>query len=47
MTSHTNYSVIAFWERCNETVSIGLFSCVNDLSVCGLWLPKADVVHDR
>lgn len=46
MTAHTNYSVIAFRERCNEAVSIGLFSCVNDLGVCCLWLSKPDIVHD-
>lgn len=46
MTAHTNYSVIAFRECCDETMGIGLFSCVNDLRVCGLWLSKPDVVHD-
>lgn len=47
MTAHTNYSVIAAWEGCNEAVCIGLLSRVNDLGVCGLGLPKPNVVHDR
>lgn len=47
MRAHTNHGVIAIWETCNEAVSIGLCSCINDLSICGLRLPKADVLHDR
>lgn len=47
MRALTNHSVIAIWETCNEAVSIGLLGCVNDLGICGLGLPKADVLHDR
>lgn len=47
MKAHTNHGVIAIWETCDETVSIGLLGCINDLSVSGLRLPKADVLHDR
>ena len=47
MGAHTNYSVIAVWETCNEAVSVGLLCSVNDLSVCGLRLPEANVLHDR
>ena len=43
----TNHSVVAVWETGNEAMSIGLLGCINDLSICGLGLPKADVLHDR
>lgn len=47
MGAHTNHGVIAIWETCNEAMSIGLLCCVNDLGICCLRLPKADVLHDR
>lgn len=47
MSAHTNHSVVAIWKTCNKTMSIGLLGCVNDLSICGLGLPKSDVLHNR
>lgn len=47
MRAPTNHSVIAVWETCNEAMSIGLLGCIYDLSICGLRLPKANVLHDR
>ena len=47
MTVRTNHSVITFWEICNEAVSVGLLGCINDLSVSGFRLPKADIFNDR
>lgn len=45
MRALTDNSVIATWETCNESMSIGLLRCINDFSICSLRLPKADILH--
>lgn len=47
MRTHTNDSVIAFWETCDEAVGIGLLGSVDDFSISGLRLPEPDVIHHR
>lgn len=44
--AHTNHGVIAVWESRYKAMSVGLLGRINDLRICGLGLPKADVLHD-